>query len=177
MWTPLWVPRSNCCLPSRVLTEIHLKINFSFDSFICHKGLKNKGSETHSNLISARSRMGSENESQPITFPRDLCMHIKDLYFERNAWECLGLSRQRMRWANDSLPFGICFVIPKWWLKRTLFVESRTAWSGNTRVISFVEENREEIDAVNRSRAVNILFSKKFTLYKGKIILLVLGVH
>lgn len=124
MWTPLWVPRLNCCLPNRVLTEIHLKINFSFDSFWCHKGLKTKEVKLiQISYLCDRER--PENESQPTTFPRDLCMHIKDLYFERNAWECLGLLRQRMRWANDSLPFGICFVIPKWWLKRTLFVKSR----------------------------------------------------
>lgn len=136
MWTPLWVPRSNCCLPNRVLTEIHLKINFSFDSFWCHKGLKNKGSETHSNLISARSRKARKRIATN-NFPTWFMYAYKRSLLWKECVGVLGAIETTDEMSERfSLPFGICFVIPKWWLKRTLFVESRTARSGNTRALS-----------------------------------------
>lgn len=90
---------------------------------------------------------------------------LNDLYFERNAWECLRLSRKRARWENDFCLLGIVGNFHQWLKKPFL-------WIRHSAVIRQLElspllKNRKEIDAVNGCRVVNILFSKNLRFTKA----------
>lgn len=93
---------------------------------------------------------------------------LNDLYFQRNAWECLRLLRnkkQRERKKNSS-PLGNSFQFPSM-IKETLRRIRHFNLIRQHHVISFVQ-NRTEIDAVNCFRVVNILFSKNLRFTKAK---------